>query len=240
MAPDPTPPHPTTTTVSPGLTLARSTAEPNPVEMPQLMSAAAFMSADGSMRTSEFSWQTISSANVPSCAIRFRSSPAEVVPVRPVADHSAGQRGQPEIAQVLAAGRAPVARPARGDEGHRDVVPHSHLGHIGADLGHDARTLVTTDEGEHGGHPDHLEYLGWSADVAGAHVLVGVAQSRIGHLHPDLPVGRRVDLDLLGLPRLVQPRADHRTCHLPQYRPPGSARTIGTGRRCPGLACPYD
>ena len=45
MAPDPTPPHPMTTTVSPGLTLARSTAEPKPVEMPQLMSAAAFMLA---------------------------------------------------------------------------------------------------------------------------------------------------------------------------------------------------
>jgi hypothetical protein len=76
MAPEPTPPQPTTTTVSPGLTLARSTAEPKPVEMPQLMSAAAFMLDQGSMRTSEFSWQTISSAKVPSWAIRFRFSPA--------------------------------------------------------------------------------------------------------------------------------------------------------------------
>ncbi len=75
MAPDPTPPHPTTTTVSPGLTLARSTAEPKPVEMPQLMSAAAFMLAYGSIRTNEFSWQTISSAKVPSCAIRFKFAP---------------------------------------------------------------------------------------------------------------------------------------------------------------------
>ena len=56
MAPEPTPPQPTTTTVSPGLTLARSTAEPKPVAMPQLMSAAAFMLSQGLMRTSEFSW----------------------------------------------------------------------------------------------------------------------------------------------------------------------------------------
>ena len=91
MAPDPTPPHPTTTTVSPGLTLARSTADPNPVEMPQLMSAAAFMLACGSMRTSEFSWQTISSAKVPSWRHPVHVLPAEVVAVRPVADHAAGQ-----------------------------------------------------------------------------------------------------------------------------------------------------
>ena len=33
IAPEPTPPHPATTTVSPGLTLARSTTEPKPVEI---------------------------------------------------------------------------------------------------------------------------------------------------------------------------------------------------------------
>ncbi len=76
MAPEPTPPEPTTTTVSPGFTLARSTAEPKPVAMPQLMSAAAFMFSHGLIFTSEFSCTTISSANVPSWAIRFRSSPA--------------------------------------------------------------------------------------------------------------------------------------------------------------------
>ena len=55
MAPEPTPPQPTTTTVSPGFTLARSTAEPNPVEMPQLMRAAAFIDTPGSILTSEAS-----------------------------------------------------------------------------------------------------------------------------------------------------------------------------------------
>ena len=75
MAPEPTPPAPITTTVSPGFTLPRSTAEPKPVEMPQLMSAAAFMLECGSMRTSEFSWHTISSEKVPSWVIRFTFSP---------------------------------------------------------------------------------------------------------------------------------------------------------------------
>ena len=42
--------------------------------MPQLIKAAAFMLSHGLMRTTEFSWQTISSANVPSCAMRFRFS----------------------------------------------------------------------------------------------------------------------------------------------------------------------
>ena len=74
IAPEPTPPHPATTTVSPGLTFARSTAAPKPVEMPQLISAAAFRLSQPLRRTSEFSWTTISSANVPSCAMRFRSS----------------------------------------------------------------------------------------------------------------------------------------------------------------------
>ena len=74
-APEPTPPMPTTTTVSPGRTLARSTAEPKPVEMPQLISAAAFMLSHGLSFTREFSWTTISSAKVPSCAMRLRFSP---------------------------------------------------------------------------------------------------------------------------------------------------------------------
>ncbi len=70
-APEPTPPHPTTTTVSPGRTLARSTAEPNPVEMPQLIRAAALSDASGSIFTSDASLTTMWSANVPSWVIRL-------------------------------------------------------------------------------------------------------------------------------------------------------------------------
>ncbi len=66
MAPDPTPPQPTTTTVSPGFTFARSTAEPKPVEIPQLMSAAARSDTPGSILTSDASLASTDSENVPS------------------------------------------------------------------------------------------------------------------------------------------------------------------------------
>ena len=74
IAPEPTPPQPTTTTVSPGRTLARSTAAPNPVESPQLMSAAARRLTPSSIFTTEPSFTTIYSENVPSWHIRLRSS----------------------------------------------------------------------------------------------------------------------------------------------------------------------
>ena len=130
--------------------------------------------------------------------------PTQVVAVRPVADHAAGQREHPEVAEVLAPRGAPVARPARGDERDGHVVTHRDLGDVGAHLGHDARSLMAADDREHGGHADRLEDLGGRADVARAQVLVGVAHAGVDHLDPDLTVGRRVDLDLLGLPRLAQ------------------------------------
>ena len=76
MAPEPTPPQPMTTTVSPGLTLARSTAEPNPVEIPQLIRAAARRDTPGSILTSEASLASTVSENVPSWVIRFTFWPS--------------------------------------------------------------------------------------------------------------------------------------------------------------------
>ncbi len=134
----------------------------------------------------------------------------QVVAVGPVADHAAGQRHHPEVAEVLAAGGTPVARPTGGDEGHGDVVALGHLGHVGPDLGDDAGSLVAPDDREHRLHAHHLEHLGRLADGAVAQVLVGVAHARPDHLHPHLAVARRVDLDLFGLPGLVESRAHRR------------------------------
>src|SRR6202041_483521 len=131
----------------------------------------------------------------------------QVVAVGAVTDHAAGQRHHPEIAQVLSSGGTPVTRPTGGDERNSDVVTLGYLRHIGPDLGDDAGALVAADHGEHGLHAHHLEHLGRLANVAGAQVLVGVAHARPDHLHPDLAVARRVDLDLVGLPGLVEPRA---------------------------------
>ena len=205
MAPEPTPPQPITTTVSPGFTLARSTAEPKPVAMPQLMSAAAFMLSHGSMRTSEFSWHDHLVGEGAELRHAVQVLAAQVVAVGAVADHAARQRHHPEVAQVLASRGTPVTRPTRGDERHGDVVTLRHLRHVGPDLGDDARALVAADHREHGLHAHHLEHLGRLADVARAQVLVGVAHARPDHLHPDLAVARRVDLDLFGLPGLVEP-----------------------------------
>ena len=93
------------------------------------------------------------------------------------------------------------------------------------------------------GTPISSSTSGGALDVAGAQVLVGVAHAGIDHLHPDLAVGRRVDLDLFGLPGLVCPEHTTAACHRPQYRPraivprqsdPGPVPRTGRYRR---LSC---
>ena len=135
----------------------------------------------------------------------------QVVAVRPVADHAAGQRRHPEVAQILATRSAPVARPTGRDERHRHVIAQPDLRHVGPDLGHDARSFVSADDREHGGCADQFEHFGRSADITAAQMLVGVAHAGVHHLHPDLAVARRVYVDLFGLPWLVQSGTDHRT-----------------------------
>ncbi len=140
----------------------------------------------------------------------------EVVAVRPVADHAAAQRRRAEVAQVLPARGAPVAGPTRGDERHRHVIAERDLRHVGPDLGHDARSFMPADDREHGRDADQFEHFGRRADIACPQVFVGVAHAGVDHLHPDLTVARWIDVDLFGLPRLVQSGADHRTrFHLP-------------------------
>ena len=186
MAPEPTPPQPTTTTVSPGFTLARSTAEPNPVAMPQLMRAAAFMLDHGVDAHERVLVDDHFVGEGPQLGHPVQVLAAQVVAVGAVADHAARQRHHAEVAEVLATGRTPVAGPTGRDEGDGDVVALRHLGHVGPDLGHDARALVPADHGEHRRHAHRLEHLGRLADVTGAQVLVGVAHARLHHLHPHL------------------------------------------------------
>ena len=78
----------------------------------------------------------------------------------------------------------------------------------GSDLGHHAGALVATDHREHRVDVEDLEHLGRGAHVAGAEVLVGVAHAGVGHLDDHLVGTGRIDLDLLDLPRLVEPRTD--------------------------------
>ena len=72
----PTPPTPTTTTVSPGSTSARYTAEPQPVVTPHETSATTFSGRSGSTLTSEASWTTPCSAKVPSLDMMLSGRPS--------------------------------------------------------------------------------------------------------------------------------------------------------------------
>ena len=71
----PTPPTPTTTTVSPGMTSARYTADPQPVVTPHDTRATTPNGTSGSTGTSDASWATLCSAKVPSLAMTLRSWP---------------------------------------------------------------------------------------------------------------------------------------------------------------------
>ena len=73
----PSPPQPTTTTVSPGLTSARLATDPKPVVTPQLTSAAMGAGTSGSTFMAESTLTTMYSANVPSLSIGVRSLPPE-------------------------------------------------------------------------------------------------------------------------------------------------------------------
>ena len=87
IAPEPTPPQPITATVSPARTPPRFTAEPNPVERPHEINAAARRSHHGSRRISDASCTTMYSLNAPTWHIRlsgwspnrWRHVPSEII-----------------------------------------------------------------------------------------------------------------------------------------------------------------
>jgi hypothetical protein len=136
----------------------------------------------------------------------------QVVTPRPVADHRPGQRVHAEVAEVLAAGRAPEAHPAGRDETRRHAVAHGDVLDLRTDRADHARALMTPDDGVDRGDPEHREELGRGRDVAQAQMLVGVAQPGVSHLDLDLVGVRLVDLDLLGRPRRPLGVADRCLC----------------------------
>jgi hypothetical protein len=86
------------------------------------------------------------------------------------------------------AGRAEPATPTRGQERRDDVVAGSETDDAGAHLAHDARSLVATDQRER------------RRKIAGADVLVGMAEAGRLPRHQDLAVARRIEIDLLDRP----------------------------------------
>ena len=138
IAPLPIPPQPITTTVSPGLTSAVLTAEPQPVVTPQPRRQARDSGRSSSILTTDASDTVPYWAKVPSSDAAPTSWPSRVPPVGAV-DLRPGQDECAEVAQVLVSGRAPAAAPACRQEGRHDVVAHRQVAHAGSDLLHDAR-----------------------------------------------------------------------------------------------------
>ena len=90
-----------------------------------------------------------------------------------------------DLAQAAHAGRAGTALAAGGDEAEDDPVAGGEVGDAGADLLDDARALMPADHRQRGGQ------------VTGDDVLVGMAQAAAAEGDQDLPLLRRVELDLL-------------------------------------------
>jgi len=101
-----------------------------------------------------------------------------------------------QIAQVLHTAGAVRAPAAGWEEAEDHGVALSDMRDVGARAGHYARALVAAHHRER------------HRDVAGDPMLVGVTQSARGELDQDLALLRRVELNVLDLPLLVQTPGD--------------------------------
>ena len=128
-----------------------------------------------------------------------------VVTGRVVPDLAPRHNVRTEVAQVLMAAAARRAVAARRDEAEHDVVADGDPLDLWSHLDDDAGALVPA---------DHRKL---PVGVAGAEVLVGVAQSRRRQLDHDLTRPRRVELDLLDDPvGIALPQHRRTRPHLPE------------------------
>ena len=113
---------------------------------------------------------------------------AGVMAGRVVTDLASGGDERAQVAQVLVAAAARRAVAARRDEAEHDVVADRDPLDLGPHLRDDAGALVAPDDRKR------------PLRVAGADVLVGMAQAGRRQLDHDLTGPRRVELDLLDHP----------------------------------------
>jgi len=164
------------------------TAEPQPVGTPQPTRQASL----NPMSSGIFTQLMAGNDGV----LRERRDHRHLPDILPVLVHpegaielAAGQQHGPRVAQVLLAAGAPAAPPAAGDELQHDVIAGGHVGDVGPDRLHDAGAFVPAGDGQlHGRH------------VAGAHVIVGMAEPRGHDLDQHLGGLRLVEVDLGDLP----------------------------------------
>ena len=107
----------------------------------------------------------------------------------PVRNRSSGHQPHTQVAQIALTGVAGWTFAARWDERRRDMVTHREVVDAFADLDDDAGAFVAAQHGK-----------GRHGDVAGHHVMLGMAQPR--GFHPDL------DLALRGSPMSIS-STDH-------------------------------
>ena len=184
----PTPPTPSTATVSPGRTPARLTAEPNPVATPQETRATAGHGMSGSTLTTEDSASSCRSENAPSCENRATGSPPIRCAMRPSVIIPVSKSFMPVSHRYARPARQLGHDAAGRDERQRDVVAGRHGRDAVADLRHLARALVAADD-----------RVVRQRQVAGPHVLVGMAQPAGPDLDQHLTGPRLVDLDRIDL-----------------------------------------
>ena len=133
---------------------------------------------------------------------------AQVMAPRHVAHHRAGQGVHAQVAQVLTSRGAPVAEATGRHECGSNVIAHRYRLDALADFDDDAGALGAPDARKERLDTEDRQDARVNADVTTAEVLIGVAHTGIGHLDRDFVGVRRVDLDLFGLPWLVQPGTD--------------------------------
>jgi hypothetical protein len=110
-----------------------------------------------------------------------------------VRDCCSGHQPHTEVAQISLAGLARRALTARRYERRRDVVAHSEVFDAFADLDDDAGAFMAAEHGK-----------GRHRDVAGHHVVIGMAQPHGFHLDLHLALARFADFDLFHRPRLIE------------------------------------
>ena len=123
------------------------------------------------------------------------------MPPESAVDLSAGHQDRPHVAQVLAARRAPSAAAARGNERRDDMVARREIAYARPDLGNDARALVAADQRKRSG------------TVAGAEMMVGVAETGRLERNQDFTLGGWIEFDFLDAPGLVD-TPQHGSMHL--------------------------
>jgi len=104
-------------------------------------------------------------------------------------DLRSGHDQSAHVAEILAAGRTPPAPATGGQKRRDDVIADFEISHARADLFNHPGAFVTV---------DHRQRK--PRQVAGANVVIGVAQSTDGKGDQHLALSGRIEVDLLDTP----------------------------------------